>query len=473
MKVVSFIDGQWVNPTHDSDPVYNPYTNEVIAEKWEATPEEVEKAIASAFAAKKDVAKIPSYERANILKRAAMLLNKEKERFAKLISLELGKPIKNTLDEVSRSVNTLELSAEEAKRLIGETIPGDASDRGTKAIAATFRVPIGVVAAITPFNAPLNLVCHKVGPAFAAGNSIILKPASQTPLIAMEFVKLLLEAGFPPKSINLVYGGRHVVQPIVKDDRVNIISFTGGVEAARNISAVSGLKRVISELGGNAATIIHEDADIVRAAQMCAKSGFSNSGQTCISVQRIYVHQSLVSSFTELLKQEVSQLKIGDPLLLDTDIGCLVDEVNAKRMIDWIEEAKASGAEVICGGRRNGAQVEPTVLFNPKKQNKVVCDEAFGPIVSIIPYETIEEAIAETNDSSFGLQAGLFTNRMDIAYKVAHELEQGGVVINGTSNFRLDHWPYGGIKDSGVGREGPRFAIEDFTELKMIVFQIS
>lgn len=473
MKVVPFINGQWVTPSNESDPVYNPYTNEVIGEKWRATQSEVENALASAYLAKKEIAKIPSFERANILKKAAMLLNKEKERIAKLMSLELGKPLKNTLSEVSRSVETLELSAEEAKRLLGETIPGDAAPTGTKAIAATFRVPVGVVAAITPFNAPLNLVCHKVGPAFAAGNSIIFKPASQTPLIAAEFLKLLLEAGFPPKGINLVYGGREVVQQIVKDDRVNVISFTGGLVASNNICSLSGMKRVLLELGGNAATIVHDDADLARAAQMCARTGFSNSGQTCISVQRIYVHKSIVSPFTELLKQEVSKLKIGDPLLPDTDIGCLVDEENAKRVTDWIEEAKESGAELIFGGNRRGAAVEPTILLNPKKQNKVVCDEVFGPIVSILPYEKIEDAIEETNDSPFGLQAGLFTNRMDLAYKVAHELEVGGVVINGTSNFRLDHWPYGGVKNSGVGREGPRFAIEDFTETKMIVFQIS
>ncbi|WP_027415434.1 aldehyde dehydrogenase family protein [Aneurinibacillus terranovensis] len=472
MKVVSFINGQWVIPSHESEPVYNPYTNEVIAEKWTATKTEVETALASAFSAKKEIAKIPSYERARILKRAAALMEEEKERLAVLISLELGKPLKNTRDEVTRSIETLALSGEEAKRLIGETLPGDSAERGTKAIAATFRVPVGVVAAITPFNAPLNLVCHKVGPAFAAGNSIILKPASQTPLIANEFVKLLLEAGFPSNGINLVYGGREIVQQIVKDDRVNVISFTGGVEASRNICSLAGMKKVTLELGGNASTIVHEDADLARAAMMCARTGYSNSGQTCISVQRIYVHRSIVEPFTQQLKQEVSQLKIGDPLLPDTDIGCLVDEVNAQRIMDWIDEAKQSGAELVWGGKRNGAMVEPTILLNPKKHNKVVCDEVFGPIVSIIPYETIEEAIEETNDSSFGLQAGLFTNRMDLAYKVAHELEVGGVVINGTSNFRLDHWPYGGVKNSGIGREGPRFAIEDFTETKMIVFQI-
>jgi acyl-CoA reductase-like NAD-dependent aldehyde dehydrogenase len=285
-------------------------------------------------------------------------------------------------------------------------------------------------------------------------------------------LKLLLEAGFPERGINMVLGGVEVGQQIVKDDRVNVISFTGGVVASRNICELAGMKKVLLELGGNAATIVHEDADLHRAAVLCAKTGYSNSGQSCISVQRIYVHEAVVEPFTRLLKEEVGKLKIGDPLLPDTDVGCLVDEKAAERVINWIQEAVASGATLICGGKQRGATVEPTILLNPPKRSKVVCEEVFGPVVSIIPYRTIEEAISEANDSSFGLQAGLFTNRMDIAYQAAHSLEVGGVVINGTSNFRLDHWPYGGVKNSGIGREGPRYAIEEMTELKMIVFQI-
>ncbi|MCM3655437.1 aldehyde dehydrogenase family protein [Metabacillus litoralis] len=467
-----YINGEWITSGRESVPVISPYSGETIGEQILATNDDVENALASAFNAKKQIASIPSHQRAQILKKAASLLENEKERFAKLISLELGKPLKNTLDEVSRSIETLELSGEEAKRLLGETLPGDASERGTQAIASTFRVPVGLIAAITPFNAPLNLVCHKVGPAFAAGNSVILKPAPQTALIATELLKLLLEAGFPENAINMVLGGVETGQQIVKDDRVNVISFTGGVVASNNICAIAGMKKVLLELGGNASTIVHEDADLNRAAAMCARTGFSNSGQSCISVQRIYVHQSVVPKFTELLKEEVLKLKIGDPLHPDSDVGCLVDKNAANRVMEWIDESTKMGAELICGGKQHGATVEPTVLLNPSKQSKVVCQEVFGPIVSIIPYETIDEAIKETNDSSFGLQAGLFTNQMDLAYKVAHSLEVGGVVINGTSNFRLDHWPYGGIKNSGIGREGPRYAIEDMTETKMIVLQL-
>lgn len=470
-KAQPFINGCWINSGRPVVQVRSPYSGEIIGEQLLSTKEDVENALSSAFQAKKEIAGIPVYERANILKKASFLLDSRKETFAKFISEELGKPLKNTLDEVSRSVETLEQSAEEAKRLIGETIPGSASQRGTKALAMTFRVPVGVVAAITPFNAPLNLICHKIGPAFAAGNSVVLKPAPQTPLIAAELLKLLLEAGFPKHGINMVLGGAEVGQQIVQDNRVNVISFTGGVAASRNICDLAGMKKVLLELGGNAATIVHEDADLKRAATLCALTGYSNSGQSCISVQRIYVHETVVEPFTKLFKEKVEQLKVGDPLSPDTDIGCLVDERAAERVMNWIKEAVQSGAELITGGKQHGATVEPTVLLNPPKQSKVVCEEVFGPIVSIIPYCTIEEAIAETNNSSFGLQAGLFTNRMDVIYQAAKELEVGGVVINGTSNFRLDHWPYGGVKNSGIGREGPRYAIQEMTEMKMIVFQ--
>ncbi|WP_346206862.1 aldehyde dehydrogenase family protein [Caldifermentibacillus hisashii] len=472
MRAQSYVNGEWVSNGENTLSIVNPYTKEIIGEQIQATDEDIEKAIASSFAAKKEVAKIPTHERARILKRAAELLDERKEEFAKLISQELGKPLRFTLDEVTRSVETLELSGEEAKRLIGETIPGDVSTRGEKAIAATFRVPVGVVAAITPFNAPLNLVAHKIGPAFAAGNSIIFKPATPTTLVATEFVKLLLDAGFPKNAVNMVLGRRDAVQQIVQDQRVNVISFTGGLVASQNIAKLAGIKKVLFELGGNAATVVHEDADVQRAAKMSARTGYSNSGQSCISVQRIYVHKSILDEFTKLFKQEVESLKVGDPLSLETDVGSMVDEANAKRIIEWVDEAVSMGAELLTGGKRNGAIVEPTVLINPPHESKVVCDEVFGPIVSIIPYETIEEAIEATNNSDFGLQAGIFTNQMDIAHKFANELEMGGVVINGTSNFRLDHWPYGGVKFSGIGREGPRFAIEDMTEMKMIVYQI-
>lgn len=468
----SFINGEWLAGNRDESDIISPYTKEKIGVKYTATNEDVEAALAAAFAGKKEIKEMTAYDRANILKNAAALLKEKKQEFATIISTELGKPLKNTLDEVDRSVETLELSGEEAKRLTGETIPGDVSSRGQNAFATIQRVPAGVVAAITPFNAPLNLVCHKLGPAFAGGNVTILKPASNTTLIATAFVELMLEAGLPESAIQFVIGGRDVVQPVVSDDRVNIISLTGGLTASRAISKVAGIKKQLYELGGNAATIVHEDANVDRAATMCARTGYSNSGQSCISVQRIYVHESIIDTFTDKLVKEVARLKVGDPLDPTTDVGTMVDEANAGRIMTWIDEAVQAGAEVLIGGEQDGACVKPTVLKNPPKETKVVCEEVFGPIVSVIPYSNLEDAVADADNSPFGLQVGLFTNKIDLAYQVANDMEVGGIVINGTSNFRLDHWPYGGVKDSGIGREGPKYTVQEMTETKMIVLRM-
>ncbi|MBD3860056.1 aldehyde dehydrogenase family protein [Bacillus sp. 28A-2] len=469
LKALSYIGGDWLEANREKEDIVNPYSGETIGTSILASEEDIEQALSHAQKYKKQIAEISALERSTLLKNAATLLEKQKESFAKLISLELGKPLKNTRDEVSRSIETLVQSAEEANRLIGETIPGHVSSRGQGAMAMTFKVPVGVVLAITPFNAPLNLICHKVGPAFAAGNAIILKPAPQTSAVATAFVKLLLEAGFPEKSVQLIIGGVDAGKQLVTDERTNLVSFTGGAAGGEHISNSAGLKKVLLELGGNGATIVHHDADIEKAASLCAKTGFSNSGQSCISVQRIYVHKEILTTFTETLKAKVDQLIVGDPLSSESDIGCMVDEQAAKRVEVWIEEAENMGASIISGGQRNGASVKPTILLNPPKQAKVVCEEVFGPVVCILPYEDLNEAIQEANDSRYGLQAGIFTNQLDVALHAAKELETGGVIINGTSNFRLDHWPYGGIKRSGIGREGPRFAIEEMTETKMIV----
>ncbi|GAK12070.1 aldehyde dehydrogenase family protein [Geomicrobium sp. JCM 19039] len=466
-----FIAGQWIDKEQDGINVVSPYSGEVIGQQWEADTKDVERALSQAFAGKKVVAGLSAAERARILKQSAELLTERKEEYAKLISLEVGKALKNTRDEVSRSIETLEQSAEEAKRLIGETIPGSASERGKHSMALTFRVPAGVIAAITPFNAPLNLVCHKVGPAFAAGNVTLLKPAPQTPLIAAAFVELMMDAGMPKEALHMVLGGREVGEQIVEDERTNIISFTGGVPAGRQISKISGMKKVLLELGGNSATIVHHDADINRAASLAVKTGFSNSGQSCISVQRVYVHEDVIERFVEQVKENVSELKQGDPLDESTDVGCVVDAKTGERIASWIEEAVSEGAELIAGGGVEGAAVQPSVLYRPKSTSRVVCHEVFGPLISILPYTDMDDAIDEVNDSEFGLQAGIFSNSMDVIRKAAIELEMGGVVVNGTSNYRLDHWPYGGIKNSGLGREGARFAVEEMSEMKMIVLQ--
>ncbi|PIK28197.1 aldehyde dehydrogenase family protein [Bacillus pumilus] len=469
LKALSYVGGDWLEANREKEDIINPYSGETIGTSYLASTGDIEHALTVAQQIKKQLVGMSALDRSILLKKAATLLEDQKEYFAKLISLELGKPLKNTRDEVSRSIETLVQSAEEANRLIGETIPGHVSSRGQGAMAMTFKVPVGVVLAITPFNAPLNLICHKIGPAFAAGNAIILKPAPQTSAVATAFVKLLLEAEFPEKSVQLIIGGVDAGRQLVTDERTNLVSFTGGAVGGEHISNSAGLKKVLLELGGNGATIVHHDADIEKAASLCAKTGFSNSGQSCISVQRIYVHKEILATFTETLKEKVDQLIVGDPLSSESDIGCMVDEQAAKRVEVWIQEAEKMGASIISGGQRNGASVRPTILLSPPKQAKVVCEEVFGPIVSILPYEDLNEAIKEANDSRYGLQAGIFTSQLDVALHAAKELETGGVIINGTSNFRLDHWPYGGIKRSGIGREGPRFAIEEMTETKMVV----
>ncbi|MFS0785596.1 aldehyde dehydrogenase family protein [Shouchella sp. 1P09AA] len=468
----SFINGEWVTPVESEGiEVRSPYLNELIGHQYETNEQGVEEALASAITHKKEIAKLEPIERSTILYKAATLMEERQEELAKLISSEVGKALKNTRDEVGRSIETLIQSAEEAKRQFGETIPGGASSRGKGSTAITFRVPVGVIAAITPFNAPLNLICHKIGPSFAAGNVTVLKPAPQAPLIAAALVELLLEAGMPAQAIQMVLGGREVGEKIVEDSRTNLVSFTGGVPAGQQISKISGMKKVLLELGGNAGTIVHEDADVDRAATLATKTAFSNSGQSCISVQRVYVHESIIEPFSEKMKEKTAKLYVGDPRDERTDIGCVVAKDTAERITSWIEEAVSDGAEVIHGGSANGAQVQPTILMNPKKESKVVCQEVFGPVVSLIPYRDLDWAINEVNDSEFGLQAGLFTKSLTVVKKVTQALDMGGIIINGTSNFRLDHWPYGGVKHSGIGREGPRFAVEEMSETKMIVLQ--
>jgi acyl-CoA reductase-like NAD-dependent aldehyde dehydrogenase len=470
-KARPYINGVWIDDDRKAAPVFGPYQNACVGVQLAANEAEVKEALQAAHTDKKQIAALSPAFRAKVLYRAAELLEARKEVFATLIAKEVGKALKNTRDEVARSIETLQLSAEEAKRLFGETLPGGASERGLSSMALTFRIPVGVVAAITPFNAPLNLICHKIGPSFAAGNVTIVKPAPQAPFIATALIELLLEAGMPAQAIHMVLGGKEIGEQLVQDDRVNLVSFTGGVPGGRKISQTAGMKKVLLELGGNAGTIVHEDADIERAAAICAKTGFSNSGQSCISVQRIYVQEKVLEEFVSKLKQHTAALMVGNPEDEQTDVGCVINRQTAERVREWLEEAVAEGAELLYGGKVTGASIQPAILFNPKKQSKVVCQEVFGPVVSVLPYRDIDAAIQEVNDSEFGLQAGIFSNSLEVIRKAAVDLEVGGVVVNGSSNFRLDHWPYGGIKNSGIGREGPRFAAEEMTELKMVVLQ--
>jgi acyl-CoA reductase-like NAD-dependent aldehyde dehydrogenase len=358
-------------------------------------------------------------------------------------------------------------------KIHGETVPMDASRGSENRMGFWMRFPIGPVAAISPFNFPLNLVIHKIAPAVAAGNPVILKPASKTPGPAQLLVSLLLEAGLPDQAINLIFGsGAKVGEALVKDARVSKITFTGSPSIGKRIKQISGLKKITLELGSNSAVIIDDDANIDLALERCLEGSFAYSGQVCISVQRIYVHDSLYESFTKDFIGKINVLKIGDPAEKSTDIGPLISKTESERVEDWVKEATDNGADILCGGKRDRNFYEPTVLTNVKNEMKVICQEAFGPIVSLIPFNNYTDSLSMLNNSIYGLQAGVFTKNITHAFDAVKQLNVGGIIINDVPSYRADHMPYGGVKESGIGREGARFAIEEMTNIKMIVFNL-
>ncbi|MED0715750.1 aldehyde dehydrogenase family protein [Aeribacillus composti] len=469
MKRKLFINGNWVGAEHYA-PLSSPYNKKVIAEIPIASEADVEKAIAAAHNAFLKMAKMPKHERGHILEKLVMLLDKRKEEAAEIIAKEAAKPIKTALEEVQRTIQTYKFSAEEAKRIHGEALSLDAAPGGENRTAYTVREPIGVIGAITPFNFPMNLVAHKVGPAIASGNTIVLKPASQTPLSAFFIAELLQEAGLPDGALNVVTGSGSIVgNKIVEDERVKMITFTGSPQVGKEIRNKAGLKRVTLELGSNSALIVDEGIDVKSIIPRCVKGAFSNQGQVCISLQRIYVHEHVYDEFVNAFVKETEKLTTGDPLDFQTDVSALISEHDVIRVISWIEEAKKTGAIVATGGNAKGNIVEPTVLLNTKPDMKVSCREIFGPVVLIEKVSSIEQAVEYVNDSRYGLQAGIYTKNIHHALYAAEELKVGGVMINDIPTFRVDHMPYGGVKESGMGREGIKYAIEEMTELKLIV----
>ena len=404
--------------------------------------------------------------------KAAQLLEKYQEELATLICREAGKAWKYSLGEVARAIETFQFSAEEAKRIHGETVPMDASAAGEGRVGFYFRSPVGVVAAITPFNFPLNLVAHKVGPGLAAGNTIVLKPASTTPLTAIRLGEILEEAGLPPGAFNVVVGpGDTVGDWLVADPRVRKVSFTGSPPVGEAIIRRAGLKKVTMELGNNSGTIIEPDANLDDAVPRCVMSAFANSGQVCISLQRLYVHRAIAAEFTERFIAATAKLKVGNPLDRDCDVGPMISEAEAKRAEAWINEAVKEGAAVLAGGKREGRFLYPTVLAKVRPEMKVMCTEAFAPLVSIYEYENFEDAVQMMEDSPYGLQAGIYTTDLRKAFYAVEHINAGGIMINDTAIFRVDHMPYGGNKMSGLGREGVRFAVEEMTNLKMVVIK--
>jgi acyl-CoA reductase-like NAD-dependent aldehyde dehydrogenase len=471
VEAKALIGGEWRARARSAD-VRDPYRGEVVGIAPVCTPADVQAAVAAAGVASAKAAALPGYERAALLRRAAALIERDVSSLAELMARETGKAIKDAEAEVRRSLETVLLAAEEAIRIEGRHIPLDGSAMGAGKLAVMMRFPVGVVAAITPFNAPFNLAAHKIAPSIAAGNAMVLKPPPQAPLIVHRLVELMVEAGAPPGMLNVVHGGAEIGAALVADPRVDFITFTGSSRAGAAIKAGSGLRRVALELGGNGATIVHDDADLAPAAQACARNSMRLAGQSCISVQRVYVHQRVYEPLLELIEAEVRKLRLGDPLDPATDVGTLIDEAAARRVESWVKEAALAGAQVLTGGRRHGAAFEPTVLTDVNPGLKVVCEEVFGPVVNVIPYATLDQAFAAINAGQYGLQAGVFTRSNEVSFRAIRALRVGGVIINGTSTWRTDQLAYGGVKASGNGREGPRYAIEEMTEQRLVVFNL-
>lgn len=466
-----YIDGKWLE-TEDKLEVENKYTKEVHAVVSKAGEKEVDQAIAAASKAFKEK-EIAPYERYQILKRVSELLAERKEEIAQNLSIEAGKPLKQSRTEVDRAVQTVEQSAEEAKRISGEGVPVNAAPGSENRMAFTIRVPAGVVGAITPFNFPLNLVVHKVAPALAAGNTVVLKPASNTPVTSLILAELFEEAGLPAGFLNVVVGSGSVVgQQMMEDKRIRLYTFTGSTKIGLKLKQTTGINKLILELGNNSPVIVDKAADIDQAAENISQKSFAFAGQTCISVQRIYVHEDLKEEFQKKFITAVEKLKVGDPSDPETDVGPMIAEEEAKRAEEWVKEAVDQGAEIIHGGNREGSLYYPTVVDKVNKEMKVVSEEVFAPIVSVITFNDLDQCIDELNESPYGLQGGIFTKDLDTAFYAARKVEVGGLMINDSSQYRVDLMPYGGIKDSGWGKEGPKYSIQEMTEERLIVFNL-
>ena len=464
----AFINGRWTEG-EESFQVLNPYNNQPIGSAPLLSSQDVRDAVEGAKEGLTQMESLTPYERYQILQRAAQGFQKASEKLTHLLSLEVGKTIREAKGEVSRAIQTVTLSSEEAKRLSGEVVPfGSAPNAGDR-IGFYLRVPLGVVAAITPFNFPLNLALHKVAPALAAGDSVILKPASDTPLTSELLCQILLEAGLPPKGISLVTGkGEEVGEALVRDDRVRMITFTGSLDVGERIMQGLGMKKATMELGSNSAVIVERDAILDEALPRIRDGAFALAGQVCISVQRVYVQQGIYDDFLEGFVPLVKGIKPGDPLDEATDMGPMISPQAARRAREWVEEAMERGGKLLTGGGVEGCLMEPTVLTQVPSDCKVSSQEAFAPLVVVNPYGELEEAIEEVNNSRYGLQAGIYTQDLDQALTSARKIEVGGVIINDIPTFRVDLMPYGGVKGSGLGREGPKYAIEELTELKLV-----
>ncbi len=465
-----YLAGEWVDRDEKID-VVNPFNGQVFDTVPRGTVEDVQTAIASADRGARAMAAMSGYQRYEILTRAVALMKERVDDLGRTITMEEGKIIGEGLGEAERAIQTMTGSAEEAKRLFGEVVPLDGAPTWTGQLGFTLRVPCGVVAAISPFNFPLNLVAHKVGPALAAGNAVIIKPASDTPLSALKLTEILVEAGVPAEAVQCVTGsGGSIGDALVADDRVRKVTFTGSKEVGEHICRTAGLKKVTMELGSNSPLIVMPDADMEKVVAGTVASGFSNAGQVCISAQRILTNERVYGDYLDALTEGVKGLSTGDPLDGTVKMGPMVRAQDAVRVNEWVTEAVAGGARTVVGGEYEGAMHAPTVVADVSPEMRISCDELFGPAVAVTPFSDIDQAIAMANDTNYGLSAAIFTQNIDWAMKFAREVDSGNLMINSGPQWRADLMPYGGVKDSGMGKEGPRYAVEEMTELKMVIY---
>ena len=467
--MLMYYQGRWIQKSA-TIAVRNPFDGSVIDTVPKADAADVEAALNGAVEGAKLMRRTSGYDRSQVLRKAAQLMRERTPELGYTLSAEEGKTLAEGRFEVSRAAETLDLSADEAKRLAGEVLPLDGAPGGAGRLGFTLRVPCGVVAAITPFNFPLNLVCHKVGPALAAGNAVILKPASDTPLIALKLVEILLDAGLPPQAIACLTGsGGTIGDAIVSDPRVRKISFTGSRDVGEHLCRTAGLKRITMELGSNSPLIVMPDADLNKVAEATVATGYGNAGQVCISTQRVIALPGAYENLLEVLQPRVAAIVAGNQLDERTQMGPMIREADAMRVGAWVDEAVAGGARLLAGGHRQGTLFEPTLLADVDPRMRVSCDELFGPAVAVTQVDSIEQALELANDSRYGLSAGIFTSRLDWAMKFAREVESGNIHINWGPAWRADLMPYGGLKDSGFGKEGPKYAIHEMTEMKTVV----
>jgi acyl-CoA reductase-like NAD-dependent aldehyde dehydrogenase len=467
-----FLDGKWVS-SGDRAEVRSPYDGAVVGTTCRATSADAEAAVKAAERAFQITRKLPGFEKQRILRAISDGIRERREEFAMLIALEAGKPLKTGRAEVDRGIFTFAVAAEESMRIGGEWLPLDWQSSTADRAGIVRRFALGPILAITPFNFPLNLVAHKVAPAIAAGCTVVLKPAPQTPLTSFMLAEVVEKSGYTQGGFNVLPLANADAERLVADDRLKMLSFTGSGPVGWALKRMSGKKKVTLELGGNAAVIVHSDADVKIAADKCVAGGFSYAGQSCISVQRIFVQRAVQAQFLARVMEGVRELKVGNPTDDTTDVGPMISEDAARRAESWIREAVRAGATVEIGGTRNGSVLAPTVITGAKRDMKVSCQEVFAPVVTVEPYDEFSDAIRMVNDSPFGLQAAVFTNNSKLLFKAFEELEVGGVIADDMSSFRIDHMPYGGVKDSGMGREGLRYAIEEMTEPRILVLKLS